>query len=94
MKKYRIFVNPPKAKRMRGTGKVIVTTEDGWNGASQKVFQVDEEKELVFEMPDEVPWRYNNSASDGPSFDLKLVYSNKDNTREEVYRPVPEEIKP
>ena len=93
MKKYRIMVPPPKAKRMQGSGKVIIGRQDGWNGRVEKTFLVGESTHFDFEMPDNVPWVYNNSVSDGEYFDIKLVYTNKDGTREEVQRPVPEEIK-
>lgn len=93
MRKYRIIVPPPKAKRMAGSGKVIIGVEDGWNGRQEKVLLVGNSPHFDFEMPDDVPWIYNNSITDGECFDIKLVYTNKDGTKEEILRPVPEELK-
>ena len=91
--KYRIIITPPKAKRMKGSGKVVIGVEDGWNGRAETILTVGNSPHFDFEMPDDVPWIYKNSTSDGKRFDIKLIYSNKDGTREEILRPVPEELK-
>lgn len=92
MKKYRILVLPPKVKRMQGSGLVVINIEDGWNGWHEKTFSVGDSPYFEFEMPNDIPWIHNNSVIDGKCFSIKLIYTNKDKTRQEILRPVPEEL--
>jgi hypothetical protein len=87
MKKYHIPITPPKIKKMKDNGKVVIST----NG-NIKILPLGEANFLEFEMPDDVPWIHNNKMKNNDIFDVKLIYSNKDGTKEEIISPVPEEI--
>ena len=83
--KYRIQAFPPKAKRMVGSGVLQISTDYGY----VKEYKLGDMEWFDFEIPDNIPWIHSNRMIDGPYFDVRIRYTNKDGTREEIIKPVP-----
>jgi hypothetical protein len=89
--KYRICLIPPKSKKARRLGRIVVTVSDGDTVSLQTVDAIPDSNDYDFEVPDGVPWKYSNMGVKGKIFDIEVVYIKKD--KEIKHRPVPQEIK-
>jgi len=90
MTKYRIHIPKPSAKRT-GDGVLIVTIIDGGLAAQSITKNLSKDQTTVEFEVHNIPWAYDIKAA-GPYFDVKIEYTNKNKTRQEIVRPVPEKI--
>jgi hypothetical protein len=97
--KYSVVVPAPSAKRMRGSGKLIVTYNEGWDGIRDITYGPKETTvmeiegaDAEFEVPDKYEWIGSTSILDGFSFTVKVEYSNKTGSRKEEHVLVPKKL--
>lgn len=90
--KYRVSILPPKAKRMIGSAKLVITLHQGQEGDTKIEHKVAKAGDFDFEVPDGYEWIYSSSILGGNSFSLSVQYSNDTGSRKESYNPVPEKI--
>ena len=93
MKKYKVILPPPSAKRMAGNGKVVITFSKGWGGdciiIQRDGFDQDIHAlelgltEVEFEVPDDYEWIGSTKSMDGNTFSVRIEYTNSTGSRKE-----------
>ena len=100
--RYKVTIPPPSAKRMAGSGKVLVRYHHGWDGDALVTYEgIDQDVHLLesgahefeFDVPDKYEWIGSTAIIDGWSFSVKAEYSNSTGSRKESYTLVPETIR-
>lgn len=89
--KYLVEVTPPSAKRMEGSGILVVTFEDGWTYGGRKEIPITGSV-VEFEIKDHYEYIKETKVLDGATFDVFVEYSNKDKTRKEVINLKPTKV--
>lgn len=84
--KYRIITPPPKKKLMTGVATIVIS-----DGSKQVFSLTKDQRHLDFELPDHVTYVYNGHNK-VVTFEVLIEYQNKDGTKKQLIRPVPERL--
>lgn len=91
--RYLAKIQPPKSKRMIGSGVVTIEISDGWNGGYRDSFAIPAEQNVVgFELPPSVEYIGWTRTMDGTTFQIWIDYQNQSGSRKERYHLVPEVV--
>lgn len=92
MKKYRIDIPTPSAKRLEADRTLVFLFSQGWEGDIRKETVIPEGVDhIVIDGPDELISEYN-SVSDGDYHAFWVVYRNSTKSRKETIRVEPTPI--
>jgi hypothetical protein len=88
--KYSIDVPRPKAKRMLGSGVLIIRYGSNWTGFHTRKETVGDATTYTFSLHSAYKYAYDTDVMDGEEFYLSLEFSH--NGRYEYYMPVPTKL--
>jgi hypothetical protein len=84
MKKWKVQIPPPSAKRLSNR-KIVVHVSDGWTSGPHKEHTLEEGViEYEFTTDDEREWIGETATMDGPIFDVFVESANSTGSRKEI----------